>query len=201
MKHRILTLILLTVSTFAFSQDYMDKIALESCECINKVDNSIETDRMTMELGLCMINAATPYKKQLKKDYKIDLNKIDEHGEELGQIIGLRMASVCPETLLRMADIDEETDVDENNAVNFEGQVTSIDDSKFIVFSVKDELGKISKFYWFTFIESNIELSNKYKTLKDKDIQITYNVQDFFDARINEYRSFNIIKSLNVIDK
>lgn len=50
-----------------------------------------------------MMNAASPYKKQLKKDYKIDFKKIATQGEKLGKTIALQMVSVCPNVFIKMA--------------------------------------------------------------------------------------------------
>src|SRR5688572_19861396 len=84
------------------SQDYMDVIAKKSCECLGEISDTLRTDQYNMELGICMIEAAMPYKKQIKKNHDIDLDKIDTEGEKLGRIIGLKMASVCPNALVKI---------------------------------------------------------------------------------------------------
>jgi hypothetical protein len=185
-----------------FSQDYMEKISLESCNCLESISDTLDKSSRNMKLGICMIEAATPYKKQLKRDYKINLDKIETQGEELGKVIGLKMAVVCPTTLMKLVNNVEAESSENNNEIlegTIEGVVIDINDSKFIEFSVKENTGKTSKFYWFTFIQSDFELSSNYNTLKDKSIRISYITQDFFDGRINEYRSFNIIQSLDLI--
>jgi hypothetical protein len=98
--------------------------------------------------------------------YGIDFAQIDTQGEELGQIIGLKMASVCPDALMKIVNKTNENDVEEVSESIFEGQIIGIEDSKFVEFSVKDENGKINKFYWFTFAASNIELSSSYNTIR-----------------------------------
>lgn len=99
MKCRVFIIILISISTLAFSQDYLDEIALKACGCINTVSDTLAPKKFNLELGLCIINAAIPYKKELKKDFNIDLNIADSQVDELGQIIGLRMKTVCPDTL------------------------------------------------------------------------------------------------------
>lgn len=198
MNHKLLFFLLLVLAKPVFSQDYMNEIALKSCECLNTIPDTLDTDRFNLELGLCMIEAAAPYKKRLKKDYRIDFNKIDEHGADLGRIIGLRMASVCPDAVVMLAHRanDEEAALLAENL--FEGQIVGIDDGKFVEFSLKDAQGKISKFYWFTFIESGLELTNNYQNLMEQYVQITYSIQELFDARIQEYRSFYVIQKLEL---
>jgi hypothetical protein len=180
----------------------MDEIASESCGCLEKISDTVSTERFNMEIGLCMMGAASPYKKRLKKDYDIDFDEIDaKQGEELGRIIGLRMASVCPEGLMKMANRINQEEAAINVSGNVvTGQVTAINDDKFVEFSIRDEFGKISKYYWLTFIESDIQLSTEFKSLKDKFVQVHFITKEFFDARIGEYRTFNIIEKLIVTD-
>ena len=51
-----------------FSQDYMQKIAQETCTCVAGVPDTLKGQLLEVELGICMIKAATPYQKKLKKD-------------------------------------------------------------------------------------------------------------------------------------
>ena len=203
MKIKFLITILcsISISTLAFSQDYMDEIVLKACECSNSVSDSLDSEKFNMKLGLCIIDAATPYEKQLKKDYDIDLNKIDTQGEELGRIIGLKMVSVCPDALMQIANIVNEPGGDQILDSTIEGQITKIEENKFVVFSVKEETGKVTKFYWLTFIETdfNFDFASQYKSLKDKDVRITFISQEFFDYRIAEYRTFNIIQRIEYL--
>jgi len=201
-KHALLFTLLFTISNFSFAQKYMDDIAQTACECFEKLPDTLTTKEYEMKLGFCLLEAASPYQKQLKKDYKINFAKIDTEGEELGRIIGLKMATICPDAFLKIMGETDFEEVEENNTTEniVTGKIIQISDDAFVVFSVKDEKGKISKFYWFTFIESNIELSTKYKTLADKKVIITYTTQEFFDTKLGEYRNFKIIQKLDVID-
>lgn len=198
MKCKFLITILITISNVGFSQNYLDDIALKTCECLNTVSDTAGIEEI---LGLCMIDAALPYKKQLKEDYNIDLNKIDTQGEELGRIIGIKMTTVCPNTLKKVVNRTNKNNANKISKTIFEGQIIAIEDNKFVEFSVEDKFGKIHRFYWFSFIESNIELSNNYKTLLEETVVITFFTQEFFDARVTEYRTFNIIQKLEKKEK
>jgi hypothetical protein len=201
----ILTLALFT-SLAGFSQDYMDKIAEAGCNCITELPDSVSRQELNVKLGLCMIEAAIPYKKKLKKDYGIDFARIDEEGEKLGRIIGTRMASVCPMALIALSSKmeDEEIaaeeelpmeEVTENMAV---GEVTQVDDASFVVFSVKDSYGKTYKYHWMSEIETDLDLAVDYASMMGKSVEITYETKSFFDPKIEDYRTFNVIKSMNL---
>ena len=76
MKHLCLSFLLLFFFIKGYSQNYMEKIAEKSCDCVKALTDTIDSEQLTMKLGLCMIDASTPYKKQIKKDYNIDLDNI-----------------------------------------------------------------------------------------------------------------------------
>ncbi len=196
-------LFLLFLSPGVFAQDYMDEIAKEACACLDQIPEQLDAEEYNMKLGFCMIEAALPFKKQLKKDHGVDMNKIDVEGEALGQLIALKMVGVCPEGLMKMADkvneVDQQNDLNMLELKEYQGVISKVEDDQFVIFSVKNELGRNTKFYWLTFVESNIELSFKYKSLVDDLVKITYVSQEFYDARIGEYRIFNIIHSFDTL--
>lgn len=193
---------LISSTLFVNAQDFMDKITQKSCECLDNIDENLEKSQFNMELGVCMIEASMPYKKQLKKEYKIDLERIETSGEDLGRLIGVKMATACPNSLLRMVNKsqgDEEVSAgDEESVIN--GKVTAINAEKFVEFTIEDNDGKQTVCYWFSFVESDINLINQYNLLKNKQVRVSVVSQEMFDARINEYRMVNVIKELQIED-
>lgn len=197
---KLISISFILFSLNTFSQDYMEKIAQQTCDCLDKIKDTTDVDRFYMELGVCMINAAEPYKKQLKKDHNIDFNNIDKEGEALGKIIGMKMATVCPTGLIKLSKMAEtEPEEKTNESLTSIGKITQIERDVFVVFSVFDNSGKSMKFYWLTSVESNIDLANNYKTLIETDVKIKYITQEFFDPKIGEYRNFNVIEKIEKI--
>ncbi len=162
-----------------------------------------------------MLESSMPYKKKLKKDHDIDFDKINEDGRKLGQIIGLKMAEFCPSSLLKLVDktkLDSQNNETKNSEQVddkmekttkqelFTGEIVSINENKFVKFSIKGESGKITKFFWLSWIKSNLELENQYKSLVGKSISLYYIVDDYFDPRIGEYRTVNIIKFMDTVE-
>jgi len=200
MKQSLVLFIFFFSINKGFSQDYMDKIVEKSCECVTKISDTLETDKKTLQLGLCLIEAAMPYSKQLKKDHKIDLEKLDEQGEQLGQLIALKMMAVCPDALIVITEAAEKnTPKEEEGEKSIQGTISRIEDDYFVTFHVKDDAGKITKFYWLTFIESNRDMITQYKALTGKRVQLIYKNMEFFDPKIGEYRSYQIISKIEVI--
>jgi hypothetical protein len=192
---------LVFVSYHSFSQTYLDKIVQESCNCVSKVSQTLDNEQYTQELGICMIVAAEPYRKQLKKDHNIDFDKIDVDGEKLGKLIGIKMAAVCPDLILAVAKRSGNSESAAVESKSFEGIITKIENEFFVVLHIKDESGKTNKFYWLTYVESGIDVADGYDSMVGKSIALTYRSEEFFDPKIKEYRSFSIIEKLELASK
>ncbi len=208
-KFPLIIAMFLLVSLGAKAQDdYMNTIAAECCKCLSNLSDTLDKDEFYMQLGLCMLKEASPYKKQLKKDYKIDVEKFDIDGERFGELLGMKMALVCPEAFLRLSksgmlddEVSEEESTDiQSNTSSTSGIVQKIEEDCFVIFTLKDNTGKITKFYWMSFIDTGYDLIGNYKNLLSKSVEIYYNKQEFFDPKISEYRNFNIITKLSMLE-
>jgi len=193
---RVLAVAFVLLAGKSFSQDYLTTITQKSCECLDKVSSDLAPDDFNLQLGLCIIEAASPYKKQLKKDHDIDFNNIETDGEKLGKLIGIKMVSVCPNIFGKITKLAGKDDEPEQTSESANGIVTKIESDFFVVFSIKDDAGKVSKYYWLTFVESETDLVASYSTLMGKRVAITYESLEFFDPRIKEYRPLQILKSI-----
>ncbi|MBX7224813.1 MAG: hypothetical protein K1X55_02160 [Chitinophagales bacterium] len=185
------------------SQDYMDKIVEKACDCVSDIDKNGEN--YTMKLGLCMIEASMPYAKQIKKDYGIEM--IGIHGKDaqkLGQILGMKMAIKCPDALIEASQEvleDDKVNIygDVENTLSNEsvtGVINDIKEETFVTISIKDENGKISKYIWLTYVDCEEDFLTNYKDYLGEKVTIKFDVQEFFDPKIQEYRNYNVITSL-----
>jgi hypothetical protein len=194
-----------------YAQEYMDEITQKSCECIENLKPKGNKEQIAGQLGICMIQASLPYKKELKKDHKVDLEKMNEkEGQKLGTLIGFKLAGVCPESLLKMTSlmknemdeiIVEELTEEEfiNDSKQLKGKITNIEKNLFVILTVQENNGKTTKLLWLNFVQSNIDLPTKWETLIGENVNITYNTNaQFFDPKINDYRIFLIVEKLNV---
>lgn len=198
MKKIILLPALLLLLVFsAQAQTYMDDIVKKSCDCVAKVNPNLKGNEFNMALGVCIIEAAMPYKKQLKKDFDLDMDRIDVEGEKLGSIIGVRMVSFCPDAMMAITSKSEENvETAEGNAEITLGVVTKVEKDFFVVFHVKDETGKTSKYYWISHVDTDFDLTAEYGSLVGKKVEIYYNGENLFDPRIAEYRPHFVIVGL-----
>lgn len=201
LKYAALLVFCLSI-TSAFSQDYIDEIAKSTCSCAEELPDSLESQEKLTKLGFCMLQAAGPYSKRLKKDHKISGTDPND-AEKLGQIIGMRMAYICPDQILRLTQAvsdmeEEESTTSDDTDRSIQGTVINIDNGYFVTITIKDVSGRVSKFIWTRYIESSIDLVTNYKDLMDKSVTINYSTAEFFDPKIGEYRNFNVIATLEL---
>lgn len=195
----ILSLFFSCITTF--SQDYIDKIVTQTCDCFSTVPDTLSTDELQMKLGFCMITASEPYKKQIKKEHNINLDNLDNPtGERLGRLLGVKFAGECPEAILKMQG-KKKSAVKQPINLTITGVITKIENNGFVTFSIKDEMGKVSTFYWLEFIECENDLPSIYTSLTGKLVSITYKSNEYFEPRLNQYRQFFCITKFDIIDK
>src|SRR5262245_37947811 len=112
---------------FTYAQDYMDKIANQTCKCAQEIPDTLEQEKLHMQLGLCMLNSALPYKKQIKKDFGINLDNIDTEGKEFGRMIGVRLAASCPDLIIKLTQQSKESESKPGATLSADGTVTKIE--------------------------------------------------------------------------
>lgn len=198
MKKHFTLLILFISASLTQAQDnydYVDKIAQDACECVQKAKDS-NPNLTTEDLGGCLLLSAKDYKAQLSKDYNLDLDSLDgESGEKLGQTIGSRMAFICPTLVASLGNVSDKNKTEEFRIL---GTIKSIKIETFMVFEIKSEDGKLEKLYWLDFVNSEFDLQNNYEELKEKVVEAIYVNKEVYDARIKEYRVIKVLKKIAV---
>jgi hypothetical protein len=99
----------MTMATVTLAQDaeegLLDVITKETCECAEAIDVTLTGDDLTLKLGLCVMEAALPYKDRIQKELGLDLMNYEGNDSyELGQKVGMQMLTHCPDFIMRMAE-------------------------------------------------------------------------------------------------
>ena len=190
-------------SLFSYSQeDFKKIIAQNTCKCVKDVKKeNLTKKQIEFQFGICMFKVANPYKAEIKKEFGIDISDFSkkENMYKLGTEIGILMAQECPDVFEQFIPEDK-NDTQTEEVVSSEelmnGEITKIEKENFVIFYLKGDNSILTKFYWISNVESNIELEKKYNELVGKKVNVTYYSADIFDHRINEYRKVNILSML-----
>lgn len=200
---KVIYLFFILFGIFSFSQDFKKTIAQEACKCVKENVKEGSTEKQTeLQFGICMFKVSSPYKKEIKNEFGIDLNDFTnkQNMYELGKQFGMIMALECPEVFEKF--MDKENSISDNyieeNTTDLlmHGEVAKIDKDAFVIFYLKGDNGILTKFYWVSNVESNIELEKKYNELVGKKVNVSYYSTDIFDYKISEYRKVNILTML-----
>lgn len=185
------------LSFTVFSQTYVDTIAIKSCECSENLPDTLDSQTKIMKFGLCIMENALPYQDQLKADYGIDFKNIDQHGEYLGQIVGLKMGAHCSETLMSIVadELPQESSGFELTE-NVRGVIERINTDHFVKFYVRRGDGELIILYWISPIETELDLPFEYRDLEGSELLFHYDPIDIFDPRIDEYRTVFVISRI-----
>lgn len=185
MKNIIFIVLLFPLSMFS-QTSIMDKVANATCEYLQKNEiKSLSNDDITIKMGVFLITYYTDHKEEfINEGFEFDLAS-ENGGEELGYKIGMKMAVVCPETIMLLADDDSDSD-SAKESFFIEGKLKYIsgDDLSFV--HIKDTQGKSQKFVWLgNFVGSDklIEMAN----VKNIKVNITYKNTECYSPKLKEY--------------
>lgn len=190
------------VSLIYFAQDFKKVVTQNTCKCVKELNTqNLNKKQMEFQFGLCMFKAANPYRAEMKKEFGIDITDFSkkESMYKLGTEMGILMAQECPDVFEKLIPDDKEDNKDVEEVSSEElmhGEITKIEKENFVIFYMKGDNNILTKFYWISNVESNIELEKKYNELIGKKVNVSYYSADIFDYRINEYRKVNILGML-----
>lgn len=199
------TLILLCFFS-AYSQKsekekYLHLLAKKTCECVEarKLSDSLSAENLQTEMGLCIIKGYSSNIALGEKMYgKIIGN--DSLAEKLGEEVGLKMITECPDTFKKLVNAYSEVKTEQTQppAVfnpSLLGKVIEIKKGDFIVLSLMDSSKRIHNFiFLMPFEGADLLISNSLK--KNDDVEVKYFEEEFYDPKLKDYKYYKILQSL-----
>ena len=207
-------------ASFAGAQDVLDKVSDLTCECIEtKAKKNMNSDKMTMMLGLCMLEASSGYKKEIKKKYKIDLTNEAEFAK-FGELLGERMATRCDkfmEIIFEMVgdedselgqEIKEELyeELGEENTNNIIGdnvttskaEILDIKQGNILILKCKVD-GKLVDVYCIETFEG-AELFQETSSLKNKMIQLSTQEKTIYSPELKSFITVEELTNIQLLE-
>jgi hypothetical protein len=187
MKKIIFSLLILLGTNLVQAQDVLDSITSHSCDCISKLNlKEMPKEKLTIEMGLCMMQAADPYSKQLKATYGIDMAKVDKgDGEKLGRLVGLKLASNCS----AFKDLISVITSEDQPSFSLEGTITDFVIEQFVTIVLKDEDGRDQKIIWLDYFKNSEKLLKKGK---NKNVVIDYEERELYNPKYEDYIKYKV---------
>lgn len=184
-----------TIDTSVLSNDLMDKMAEETCECVKKLDFSgMPQNQIEMNLGMCILQSISSNKIEVENQLgTFSITSIMT--EEFGEKMGLQMLSFCSDFFIDNF-ADEYVNEQYFSEVSVElGKIKSIEKKQFNTVNLQMYDGSILKFIWlWDFEGSEILTKNQFK---NKWINIIYSTIELYDPEIKKYIPYRVIEGMS----
>jgi len=194
---KLLGLFVSLVSLNLFSQDFLDTVAKETCECITQKDLGEATaQEKEMQLGVCMFSSISKHKSMF--DEYAQGKSLMEYGfEKFGEEVGINMAIYCPLFFMEYAATEGVNFADDEVEMNIElGKITVIEKKQFNVVNLEVGDGSILKFLWlWDFEGSEILTQNQFK---GKWMNIYYLNYPLYDPDKKDYVIYKVIEGMEL---
>lgn len=197
-------LFLLVIANQSFSQDVMDKITNETCECIKAKNldlEKVEASELQMQLGLCMMQSYSNHKDKLPKSKRVLLDN-DEQMEKFGEEIGMKMITYCPDILLAIGkneiDKNEANEVVDVLSLSSTGQLIERKTDGFLTIRVKEESGRINDFILVKNFDNAYLISDDVLKVNTK-VKVDFYYEDIYDSKLNKFVNSKVLLDIQKI--
>jgi len=198
MKKIFCTLLFLTFFTNSYSQENIDSITKEVCSCIEQKKEKLNlenSETLKMQLGLCILSSYTGHEKWINDNYgKVLENEsaMDKFGEE----IGIKMVSVCPETLISLAGaIDSDVTETTSETLTIQGKIVEIKNDQFTSIIVKDKNSRMYTFLLLNYFDTASLVTNN-ELSKNDSVVISYSEIELYDSKAKEFRFYKVMNGI-----
>jgi hypothetical protein len=194
---KIFLLIVLFFNHVTYSQDVLNIIAKETCECLNakkaKSENFTGKELKTA-VGLCIIKSYSDHSSEFKGEEKVKFN--DKDGmSKLGEDVAVKMLGICPEMIIELGKYETDDVADAKEDAFILGEMIDIQSEQLTTLQIKDQNGRKYNFILLTYFDTAPLLTNNEIKKKDK-LKVSYTEIELFDSKAKEFRYFKILTKL-----
>lgn len=186
------------INAISYSQDVMNKIAQEACDCIAKkpFDKDGDPQKRQLEFGSCILEGYIAHSSEFPGE-KLDFADEKAMGK-LGEDIALKMVSFCPDAILDLgrSSMDDKEEAAKNvEYTKITGQITDIKTEQFVSIIVKDDKSRIHTFLLLDYFDTASVFTENRLAKKDT-VTVSYTEVELYDPKMKEFRYFKIITGL-----
>jgi|26BtaG_2_1085354.scaffolds.fasta_scaffold00032_14 hypothetical protein len=191
---RIILLLSFLLSTQLGAQSLNEKLAEETCHCIEAINfENFTMKQKENQLGICIMSAISKHKPAFDLAHNgKSISEIDM--EKVGEEVGLEMVNLCPFTFMEIVEETEEV-----NPIQLKielGKISGIEKSQFNTVNLESGDGSLLKFLWlWDFKGSDYLIKNTYK---GKWMNILYSEIPLYDSKKGKYIHFKVIEGIEI---
>ena len=187
----------------AQSDAMIDQLTDATCECAKSIESgSKSAEEIQMELGLCIVQGLSSDMEKYQDELGVDITD-QESMQKIGEKIGFRMATKCPEVLMLMmatqdTKLQTETTTTTTQSNQLVGKVASVEGGEFTYLILNTEDGSTHKLLWFGNIALSTEFEEDPSKLVNKEVTVSFDHTETYSFDKKGYVTRKIIKSLSL---
>lgn len=189
-----------------FSQDAWEKVALESCSCIEESKKNFtkeelegrgDPQKIRTDLGICIIKALSNYKDEIPEASNMDFTN-QEQMRALGEKAGIYMMNKCPDAIMLAYNAGKELEKP-SDPNTLEGKISTINIDDWVYLVITDAEGNTHKLTWLTYFEGSERYTEAPESLKGKNVRLTFSNEQVYLPKLKEYVLRKVIQTLAVL--
>lgn len=179
----------------AYTQEMLDTITRETCECISgKNLANLDADNLNLALGTCMIESLTRHETAMRD---LNINPNDADGmRQFGEKVGLRMVNICPDILLKIAELAQPQPATDNELI---GTIVRTGGEEFGFVMVRDEQGREHKLLWLRYFKNSEQLIQNPQQVIGRKVRIHYETIECYAPKERDYFERKEIKRMEFL--
>ncbi len=196
---KIVVLFLLFSITVNAQEDVYEKIGKETCTCLESkkldLNDTSQGEKLTMMVGLCMIESYTAHKMELPEIDRSGFNDNDGM-KRLGEKVALKMINYCPDYVIALGSLPDE-DAENGTPIKemkVEGKIIDIETKQFVTFKVKDKNGRTHNLLLLDYFET-ASLFTEGKIKSGTELIAGYTEVELYDPVSKDFKYFKILTS------
>lgn len=175
-------------------EDLKVKLAQETCKCSE--NKEFNKDNYELSLGLCILEAINNNRSDVENHYGKDYYS---HIESISGEVGEKLAVVCPNLLMKIAefsgDYDDSEELESYEDEELEATFVNSTVDGFLFVNVKENSGKSHQFLLINSFDNSYLITDKVLKAKDK-VKIFYFEALLYNAKTSKYENFKVINDL-----
>ncbi len=179
-------------------QEILDQLANQACSCIKKSDiTEFTQEKIQMELSLCFMQELGSLDDAKLK--ALDADMTDQSSMmKLGQKIGMRMVSICPDVMMKMAQTQTQTQV--KSAGQASGTIKGITGNELSYIQLDDGTGDVNSFLWLSKVEGADAFLSNPQGMIGKKVKITFESMEIYSPKTKGYNNKKVITKIEVME-
>lgn len=181
-----------------FGQDLLDEMANTTCSCLESKNLSDNYEKLKFEAGMCILSYYQEHSGAVNEYFGItEFNA--ETGRVIGEKLGARMVTICPELVMKLGQSKIDAEVDDEGPLTYtiSGKVTKVEGTDLITYHIKADDGKTYKVVWYRNFEGSETLVDDPKVILNKNVTVTVEDVECYIPKAKGYYSVREIRKLN----